>query len=272
MTFSLSSDAIRFSQVEGIATVRFNRPESLNSLNYELISALNKVTDAIKCDQSIRVVVIEGEGKHFMAGGDVKSFNDKLESEPDQKARGKFFNNLINELHVSITNLRTMGQPVIGKVHGAVAGAGVSFMLACDLVVAADDTFFTLAYCHLGTSPDGGSTFALPRVTGIKTAMEIALLGDRFNAAQAQRWGLVNRVVSLEKLDTEVENIAKHIARGPMFAYAQTKALLNQSLENDLTTQLAAETKALVECAMTNDFQEGVDAFVSKRKPEFKGT
>ena len=130
----------------------------------------------ISDDSSIRCVVLSGIGEHFMAGGDVKSFYEKLEDEPDRTARRHYFEQLINTFHIGLTNMRNMPQPIVGKIRGAVAGAGVSLVLACDLALVSQDAFFTLAYCHIGTSPDGGSTHFLPRATSIKKAMEIDYL------------------------------------------------------------------------------------------------
>ncbi len=271
MTITSPNDSMLVEVQDGVANVVFNRPDSLNALDEDLADALGAITGAIRADQSIRCMVLSGAGNHFMAGGDIKTFGEKLDETPDRTARRHYFENLINTFHVATTNMREMPQPIIGKVRGAAAGAGVSVMLTCDLVLASEDAFFTLAYCHLGTSPDGGSTFFLPRATGMKRAMEIALLGDRFDAATAERWGLVNRVVAGDELDAEVDKLAARLTAGPARAYANTKALLNQSLNNTLSTQLDAETQGFAECATTDDFAEGVGAFVSKRKPEFKG-
>ena len=161
--------------------------------------------------------------------------------------------------------------PVIASVKGAVAGAGFSLMLGCDLVVAAEGGIFTLAYCHLGTSPDGGSTWHLPRTLGMKRAMEIALLGDRFGPDQALAWGLINKIVPADDLDAEVATLANRLAKGPTLAYGETKRLLLDSTDRDLSNQLHAETRSFVTCAMTDDFRKGVTAFVDKQKPDFKG-
>jgi 2-(1,2-epoxy-1,2-dihydrophenyl)acetyl-CoA isomerase len=143
--------------------------------------------------------------------------------------------------------------------------------MSCDLAVASDDSYYTLAYCHIGTSPDGGSTFGLPRLVGAKKAMEIALLGERFDAATAEKLGLVNRVVPAAELAAATTKLAQRLAAGPSLAYAGTKRLLQQSLTSALETQLQHEAESFALCASSADFQEGVTAFIEKRKPVFSG-
>jgi len=147
----------------------------------------------------------------------------------------------------------------------------MSLMMACDLALAADSAYFTLAYTLIGTSPDGGSTFALPRIVGQKKAMEIALLGERFDAATAERLGIVNRVVAKEKLEEETAKLAARLADGPTAAYARTKTLLNGSLSTSLESQLQREAEAFAQSASEPDFREGLAAFIEKRKPRFTG-
>ena len=253
-----------------IATVTLNRPAAMNALDDAMVDALHAGLIQVERDPSVRCVVLRGAGENFMAGGDIRMFAKALADLGPAERQVKF-EGLIGQVHASVTALRRMGKPVIGAVQGAVAGFGVSLATACDLTIAADNAVFTLAYCHIGTSPDGGSTFHLPRAVGMKRAMEIALLGNRFGAADAAAVGLINRVVPAAELDAETAKLAGRLAQGPTAAYARTKILLNASLDNSLAAQLAAESELFTASTMTEDFREGVTAFLEKRPPAFKG-
>tara|TARA_R110000787_G_scaffold211281_2_gene320972 strand:+ start:16786 stop:17613 length:828 start_codon:yes stop_codon:yes gene_type:complete len=265
------NDTVRVDVKDAVATVTINRPDSLNAINDDVVTALIEITGALKVSKDIRCVVLTGAGDHFMAGGDVKRFKRKFEEVADDNEARAWFNSILERIHVVVSNINDLRMPVIASVKGAVAGAGFSLMLGCDLVVAAEGGIFTLAYCHLGTSPDGGSTWHLPRTLGMKRAMEIALLGDRFGPEQALAWGLINKVVPAADLDAEVAALAVRLAKGPTMAYGETKRLLLDSTDRDLSNQLHAETRSFVTCAMSQDFRKGVTAFVDKQKPDFKG-
>lgn len=253
-----------------VATVTLNRPAAMNALDDAMVEGLHAALIRVEQDPAVRCVVLRGAGDNFMAGGDIRMFAKALSelSPADRQAR---FEGLIGQVHASVIALRRMGKPVVGAIQGAAAGFGVSLALACDLAIAADTAMFTLAYCHIGTSPDGGSTFHLPRAVGMKRAMEIALLGDRFDAAEAAAIGLVNRVVPAGALEAETAKLAARLGRGPTAAYARTKRLLNTSLDTPLAAQLAAESQEFTASAMTEDFREGVTAFLEKRPAAFRG-
>jgi len=260
------SDLVLIDRGEGIATLTFNRPKALNALDLAMARALADALAGVESDPSVRVVILRGEGA-FMAGGDVKGFHAAALKGPAQVQAA--VSELIETAHRSIALLERMRQPVLASVEGAAAGIGLSLMLATDLVIAAEGTRFTLAYSKIGTSPDGSSTWTLPRIVGPKKAMEIALLSDMFDAAEALRLGLVNRVVPRDELAAETRALAQRLAQGPAHALARTKALLRESLSNDLATQLERERESFVDCAGTPDFAEGVAAFSEKRAARF---
>ncbi|NNG04515.1 MAG: enoyl-CoA hydratase, partial [Inquilinus sp.] len=225
-----TNDTVLLETAGAVATVTLNRPDALNALDEAMIGALHDAMIRLEHDESVRCVVLRGAGDSFMAGGDIRVFARALETlEP--AARQAKFEGMIGQVHASVVAIRRMEKPVIAAVHGAAAGFGLSLALAADLALATDDTVFTLAYCHIGTSPDGGSTFHLPRAVGMKRAMEIALLGDRFGAEQAAAIGLINRVVPAADLAGETERLAARLAQGPTAAYGRTKRLLNGSFD-----------------------------------------
>jgi 2-(1,2-epoxy-1,2-dihydrophenyl)acetyl-CoA isomerase len=261
------NDTVLLSVDAAVATVTLNRPKALNALNSEMIDAFAGALDLIESDSAVRAVILRGAGNGFMAGGDIKFFTEITGKAPaERRAR---FERFINEVHPVILRLRRLRQPVIAAVHGACAGFGMSLMMAADLAVAAEESFFTLAYVHLGVSPDGGSTFALPRHVGAKKAMEIALLGDRFDSATALALGLVNWVVPGASLAERSRAVAQRLTQGPAEALAETKRLLHHSLDRTIEAQLQAELEAFARCTASGDFPEAVAAFVEKRAPRF---
>lgn len=258
-------DSVRYAVEAGIATVTFDRPAVMNALDVAAIRDFRRVAERAAADRAARVIVLRGEGPAFVAGGDVELFLQRL---PEMET---LVPELAGELHHGILALRRAAQPVIAAVHGAVAGAGFSIMLACDLVLAAADTRFSLAYARIGTSPDGGATWFLPRVAGYQRAMELMLLADTVDAETLQRCGVVNRIVAADALAAETASLAARLAAGPARAYAETKALANRETLAQLAAHLEAEALAFARCATGADFAEGVAAFVAKRKPDFKG-
>jgi len=261
------NDTVLLSTDGPIATLTLNRPAVLNAINREMVEGLAAALDRVEASPDLRVVVLRGAGNGFMAGGDIKFFTELTGLAPSERRRQ--FERFIEVVHPAILRLRRLNQPVIASVHGACAGIGMSLMMACDLALAAAGSVFTLAYIHLGVSPDGGSTFFLPRHVGAKRAMEIAMLGDRFDAAKALELGLVNEVLPAAALGERTMALARRLAQGPADALAGTKRLLNRSLDAPLPVQLQAEAESFASCAATGDFTEAVAAFVEKRPPRF---
>jgi 2-(1,2-epoxy-1,2-dihydrophenyl)acetyl-CoA isomerase len=213
-------------------------------------------------------VVLRGAGVAFLAGGDVASFKENLAA--DAGGFPSTVLGLAGDLHKGILALRRAPKPVIASVHGAVAGAGMSIMMASDLIVAAEGTQFNMAYSRIGTSPDGGASCFLPRLVGYQKAMEMLLLADSVDVVTLQDLGVINRVVALSELEAVTGSLAQRLAAGPAKAYAETKALVNLSQKQILIEQLDAEARAFARCVSHADFAEGVTAFVDKRKPNFQ--
>jgi 2-(1,2-epoxy-1,2-dihydrophenyl)acetyl-CoA isomerase len=253
-----------------VATITLNRPESLNTLDFPLMDALIEAAADVAADDALRVVVIRGAGKHFMAGGDLHTFEGELKKPAAERNAG--FRRLIGRLHSAIEALHRMPHPVVGRVQGAVAGFGLSLMNACDLVVAADNAYFSSAYRNIALTPDGGGSWSLPRLVGTRRAMEIMLLAGRFDAQQALAWGLVNRVVPLAELDAATDQLVASLASGPVLAIRNTKRLVRESLARSLSEQLDAEAVSFGACAATPDFAEGITAFLEKRPARFGRT
>jgi 2-(1,2-epoxy-1,2-dihydrophenyl)acetyl-CoA isomerase len=250
-----------------VATLTLNRPDALNTLDHAMVDALVAHTAAVAGDEGLRVVVLAGAGRHFMAGGDIRTFATSLDD--PAAARARAFQQLVERVHGAIENLHRMPHPLVGRMQGAVAGIGLSLMNACDLVVAADGAYFASAYRHIALSPDGGGTWTLPRLVGRRKAMEIMLLAERFDAAEALRLGLVNRVVPAAELDAAVARVVASLVGAPLAALRNTTRLLRESPGNSLSAQLQAEAVSFGRCAGTPDFVEGIGAFLAKRPPRF---
>ena len=240
----------------------FNRPHALNALDVPMAQAFLEAMRALAADASVRVVVLRGSGKGFVAGGDLAT----LRADPVQGAR-----DLLGPLHEALQIMASLNAPVIAQVHGVAAGAGLSLMLQADFVLAARGTRFNLAYINLGASCDVGASWALPRLVGMRKALEIALLGEMLTCADALRLGLVNHVVPAEQLDAKVRALAERLVSGPTVAYGTMKRLMRTSFDHDFPTQLSLEAAAFENCARTRDFKSGIEAFYGKFAPPFTG-
>jgi 2-(1,2-epoxy-1,2-dihydrophenyl)acetyl-CoA isomerase len=256
--------------VDGVATITLNRPAQLNALSVEMMEDLHQTVRAVRADSGTKVIVVTGAGDHFMAGGDLNDFARQLHL--DAPARLVAFRAMI-ERHINPTveTMQSLPQPIVAKVRGACAGFGLSLMLGCDLAVCADNTKFTTAYASIGLPADGGMSYLLPRAVGTRKAMELLLLGDRFDAGEAQRLGLVNRVVPQDALDAEVAALVERLKHGPRGTYAEIKRLVAASFDAKLESQLQSEAEAFARCSASPDFDEGINAFLGKRKAVFGG-
>lgn len=254
----------------GVATLTLNRPAALNALSVEMMQALRLSAERAVADPAVQVIVVRGAGEHFMAGGDIKDFHAHLGVDP--AARLHSFQAMVEQwINPTVLALRQAHQPVICAVRGACAGFGLSLMLGCDLALAADNAYFATAYAHIALSPDGGCTYFLPRIVGSRKAAELLLLSERLSAQQALDLGLVNRIVPLSDLEAETARLADRLKNGPRHAYGEMKRLLAGSPDRTLADQLHAEAGGFARCAATLDFDEGVRAFLEKRKPSFTG-
>jgi 2-(1,2-epoxy-1,2-dihydrophenyl)acetyl-CoA isomerase len=258
-------DSIVLSREHHLAILTFNRPSKNNAFNYEMCERLEELCQEINADDSIRIVLMRGNGEAFTTGTDINELNQDLESISNEALF------IIRQFNSCILLLREMEKVVIVSVHGMVAGIGMSLMLAADMVIARDDTRFSLGYNQMAISAIGASSYMLPRIIGAKKAMELFLMPDVFDAAQAYDFGLVNWIVSKEEMETQTKYIIERIVNGPMVAFMQTKLLLNSAWQNKLSAQLELEAEAFVRCVNTNDFKTAVRAYVNKQIPEFEG-
>jgi 2-(1,2-epoxy-1,2-dihydrophenyl)acetyl-CoA isomerase len=248
--------------------ITLNRPKAYNALNRELAAQL---LDALICcdeDEAIRAVVITGKGVSFCSGGDIKQMMTAAESDGHA---GAFLKTLTVSLHEAIATMAHMSKPVITGVNGAAAGAGFSLAIAGDLVLAADNARFTVAYTAIGLAPDGSSTFMLPRLIGPKRAFELMHTNRALSASEAKELGMVNQVFPAAQFTDQIREFAIGIAKGPTTALGWAKKLLTLSAQSSLETQMEHERRAIAACGRAADFREGADAFFAKRPPKFQG-
>lgn len=251
----------------GVVTFTLNRPKALNSLDFAMTEALVPAVMRVTTDPAVRVVIVQGAGDHFMAGGDIKSFAETL-SQPGSE-RKKHFMELIATVHAGVELLQRADVITVAKVRGACAGFGLSLAIGCDLTIASDDAYFASAYKTIGLTPDGGQSYFLPRMVGVKKALELVLLSERIKADEALRLSLVNKVVAAAELDATVDRIAATLAASARGSMAGAKRLLTTSLSSTLSEQLNAERDSFSNCAARDDFAEGIRAFIEKRPATF---
>lgn len=248
-----------------IATITINRPEALNSLDVPTARAMNSAIMPLRERDDLRCIVLRGAGRAFMAGGDVASFAAHMDS------AATVINQLLEALNPVVEFLHNDPVPVLACVQGAVAGAGISLMAACDLVIAADNTRFLIAYDKIGAPPDCGGTHFLPRQLGDKRAAAFMLLGESWTAAEARDYGLINRVVAAEEFDAECQKLSAQLASGPTKAYGAYKTLVREGANRSLAENLEAERIAFCAATETEDFKRGVTAFLNKKPADYQG-
>ena len=257
--------SIRFDIRDNVAYITLNRPEAANSLNQEMGNDLMRA--AIQCseDPVVRAVVITGVGSVFCSGGDLNEFASQGERLPSS------LKELTTDFHAAISRFRRMDAPVIAAVNGPAAGAGLSLACACDIVIAAESARFVMAYTRLGLTPDGSSTYFLPRIVGLKRALDLTLTNRLLSAKEALEWGIVTRVVPDAELLTQTHALAVQLAAGATKALGAAKRLLETGCTETLETQMEHESQAIAAIAHTTDAMEGIAAFLAKRAAEFKG-
>lgn len=262
MTFN----TIEFVINEGVATLTLNRPKSLNSFTIEMHAEIRQAMQQVIDEEDIRCLVITGAGRGFCAGQDLGDPAEKTDSGVPDVCKGveKYYNPLIQ-------SIMTLPKPVICAVNGVAAGAGASIALACDIVLAARSASFIQVFCKIGLIPDSGGTWNLPRAVGIARARGLAMLGDRLDAETAEKWGLIWKCTDDDKLQEEAREMATYFAVQPTCALGRIKKLLLESSSNTLTDQLELERQAMCDLGQSEDYHEGVYAFLEKRPPVFKG-
>jgi 2-(1,2-epoxy-1,2-dihydrophenyl)acetyl-CoA isomerase len=248
---------------DGVGYITLNRPDRLNSFDLKLGEELHQVLKSLGKDPNVRTVVIRGTGKGFCGGGDVKEMYN-AENKP------KFLRELTKAIHRCVIDMREMEKPVIAAVNGAAFGAGLSLALACDIIIASREAKFGTAFIGIGLAPGCGTQF-FTNLVGYQRACEYILTAKTFSAEEAKELGIVNKVVDQDKLDNAVEELLSRFRELPPIAVGKAKMLINKSMSNDMLTHLDLESKTASQSADTEDFKEGVTAFVEKRKPVFKG-
>ncbi len=254
---------VKFEVAGAVATITLSRPQVFNSFNREMALAFQCVLDECQKREDIRCVVITGEGKAFCAGQDLQEVTD-----PD----GPLLNTIVRDhYNPIIEKIRGLNKPVIAAVNGVAAGAGANIALCCDIVVATESASFIQAFSKIGLIPDSGGTFFMPRLIGFQKASALIMLGDKISAAQSESLGMIYKSVADGDFTLEIKTLAERLASMPTLGLAYTKKALNESMQNNLQEQLALEEVLQTKAGTTNDYNEGVAAFLEKRKPNFKG-
>ncbi len=249
---------------KGVAKITLNRPETFNSFNREMALLLQKTLDDCAINDEVRAIILTGNGKAFCAGQDLNEVTSPELNPGFRKILEEHYNPIVERI-------RLIEKPIIAAINGVAAGAGANIALACDIVVATEAASFIQAFSKIGLIPDSAGTFFLPRLIGFQKASALMMLGDKVSAKEAEQLGMLYKVFAAETFEEEVLKLASKVAQMPTKALGLTKRLLNKSMVNNLDEQLAMESDLQIEAAESDDYAEGVNAFIEKRKPEFKG-
>ena len=261
----MSYNTILLVRSEGLATITLNAPDKLNAVSRKMIAELKQCWEELTTDASVRAVLLTGAGRGFCAGADLADPDREVSATADSgSALDKYFNPVIRLM-------RTIPKPVVSAVNGVAAGVGMSFALASDIAIAGKSASFLQAFARIGLLPDGGSTWFLPRLAGDQRARALAMLAPQIPAQQAKEWGLIWDVVEDAELMAKATETARKLAEGPTLALGRIKEALNRAAGNDLSRQLDVERDFQSELGKSEDFREGVAAFLAKRKAQFKG-
>lgn len=267
----MKEKAVLLEKDEGVATITLNRPDALNTINMQLREELIEVLKEVSEDKEVRAVLITGAGRAFCAGGDVKLQLERMERGERPVETKEIIQSPRIGLGTAVILISNMEKPVIAAVNGVAAGAGCSLALACDIVFASDKARFSAAFVRIGLMPDTGGTYFLPRHVGLHKAKDLVFTGDMIDATEAERIGLVNKVVPADELMEYADNYARRLAKGATRAIGMAKIAMNRAVTVDLTSALEFEAYAQSICWQLEDHKEGVDAFKEKREPVFKG-
>ena len=260
---TMSYETLNITIQDMVAYITLDRPDRLNSFDMKLGHELYEALQDVAKNNEVRVVVIKGTGKGFCGGGDVKEMHAA-------KDKSRFLRDLTRAIHRCVIEMRTMEKPVIAAVNGAAFGAGLSLALACDIVIAVKDAKMSTAFIGIGLAPGCGTQF-VTKLIGYQRACEYILTSKTFTAEEAYQLRMINKVVDVDKLDAAIEDVVSAFRTLPPIAVGKAKILINKSLDNDMISHLELESKTAAWSAGTEDFTEGVTAFVEKRKPAFKG-
>jgi 2-(1,2-epoxy-1,2-dihydrophenyl)acetyl-CoA isomerase len=258
-------EKILLAKDQGLATLTFNAPDRLNAVSRKMIAEIKTCWEDLAADSSVRAVLLTGSGRGFCAGADLADPDREVSATADSGAAlEKYFNPVIRLM-------RALPKPIVSAVNGVAAGVGMSFVLASDIAIAAKSASFLQAFARIGLLPDGGSTWFLPRLVGEQRARALAMLAPQIPAEQAREWGLIWDVVEDGELMKTATELARRLADGPMMSLARIKEAMNRASGNDLSRQLDLERDLQRELGRSEDYKEGVTAFLAKRKPAFKG-